>query len=300
MLKSLVSLRSLRSASLTSRLSMTAMLVCVLLMLSACSSTTTTSSTDNSTTPTTTSTENSATATQDAPVQLTISAAASLTDSLQEIKTLYQQQHPNVSLTFNFAASGTLQKQIEQGAPADLFFSAGSKQMDALLSAKLIDTAHEKDLLANQLVLVVPKDSSFSLTSPKDLTNENIKKIAVGTPESVPAGMYAKQTLESASLWDSLQSKLVLTKDVKQVLSYVETGNAEAGFVYKTDAMDSDGVKVAFTTKADSHDPILYPAGIVSATTHPQEVADFYDYLQTDEAQAVFVKHGFVKASSGS
>lgn len=300
MLKSLVSLRSFRTSSLTSRLSMTAMLVCVLLMLSACSSTTTTSSTDNSTTPTTTSTENSATATQDAPVQLTISAAASLTDSLQEIQTLYQQQHPNVSLTFNFAASGTLQKQIEQGAPADLFFSAGSKQMEALLSAKLIDTAHEKDLLANQLVLVVPKDSSFSLTSPKDLTNENIKKIAVGTPESVPAGMYAKQTLESASLWDSLQSKLVLTKDVKQVLSYVETGNAEAGFVYKTDAMDSDGVKVAFTTKADSHDPILYPAGIVSATTHPQEAAAFYDYLQTDEAQAIFVKHGFVKASLGS
>lgn len=300
MLKSLVSLRSFRTSSLTSRLSMTAMLVCVLLMLSACSSTTTTSSTDNSTTPTTTSTENSATATQDAPVQLTISAAASLTDSLQEIQTLYQQQHSNVSLTFNFAASGTLQKQIEQGAPADLFFSAGSKQMETLLSAKLIDTAHEKDLLANQLVLVVPKDSSFSLSSPKDLTNENIKKIAVGTPESVPAGMYAKQTLESVSLWDSLQSKLVLTKDVKQVLSYVETGNAEAGFVYKTDAMDSDGVKVAFTTKADSHDPILYPAGIVSATTHPQEAAAFYDYLQTDEAQAIFVKHGFVKASLGS
>lgn len=300
MLKSLFALRSPRSTSSTSRLTITAILLCLVLMLSACSSTTTTSSTDNATTPTTTSNENSATSTSDTPVQLTISAAASLTDSLQEIQTLYQQKHPNVTLTFNFAASGTLQKQIEQGAPADLFFSAGSKQMDALLSANLIDKAHEKDLLANQLVLVVPKDSSLSLSSPKDLTNENIKKIAVGTPESVPAGMYAKQTLESDSLWDSLQSKIVLTKDVKQVLSYVETGNAEAGFVYKTDAKDSDGVKVAFTTASNSHDPILYPAGIVSATTHPQEAADFYDYLQTDEAQAIFIKHGFLKASSGS
>lgn len=298
MLKSAFSLFTSRKAS--SSIGVT-VLLCLVLMLSACSSTASTPTTDSIASNTATSTETTTdSSTTTAPVELTISAAASLTDSLQEIQTLYQQQHPNVTLTFNFAASGTLQKQIEQGAPADLFFSAGSKQMEALISANLIDKAHEKDLLANDLVLVVPKDSSVALTSPKDLTNEAIKKLAVGTPESVPAGMYAKQTLEKAGLWDSLQSKIVLTKDVKQVLSYVETGNAEAGFVYKTDAMDSNGVKVAFTTDADSHDPILYPAGVVSATTHPEEVAAFYDYLQTDEAQAIFEKHGFTKASSAS
>ena len=298
MLKSIHSLFSHRKFTSTSRMSMTALLLCLILLLSACSSTAPTSKTDNPSS--STSSQNNATPTKDSPVQLTISAAASLTDSLQEIQTLYQQQHPNVTLTFNFAASGTLQKQIEQGAPADLFFSAGSKQMDALLDANLIDKAHEKDLLANDLVLIVPKDSSFKVSSLQDLNGNDIKKLAVGTPESVPAGMYAKQTLESAGLWDSLQSKIVLTKDVKQVLSYVETGNTEAGFVYKTDAMDSDKVQVALTTPADSHDPILYPAGIVSASTHPEEAAAFYDYLQTDEAQAIFVKHGFMKASTNS
>ncbi len=299
MLKSILSLFSHRNHTSTSRMGLPALLLGLILILSACSSTTTTSSTDssNGSTP---SSETNATTTSESPVQLTISAAASLTDSLQEIQTLYQQQHPNVNLTFNFAASGTLQKQIEQGAPADLFFSAGSKQMDALLSANLIDKTHEKDLLANDLVLIVPKDSALTLSSLQDLTRDNIKKLAVGTPESVPAGMYAKQTLESSGIWDKLQSKIVLTKDVKQVLSYVETGNAEAGFVYKTDAMDSDKVQVALTTTADSHDPILYPAGIVSDTTHPEEAAAFYDYLQTDEAQAIFVKHGFMKASASS
>lgn len=300
MLKSILSLFSYPNTSRTSRISIMTVLLCLFLMLSACSSPSTTSSADHSTAPTTTSSENKDTTTNESPVSLTISAAASLTDSLQEIQTLYQQEHPNVTLTFNFAASGTLQKQIEQGAPADLFFSAGSKQMNALLDANLIDQAHEKDILANDLVLVVPKDNSLSLSSLQDLTRDDIKKLAVGTPESVPAGMYAKQTLESSGLWDKLQSKIVLTKDVKQVLSYVETGNAEAGFVYKTDAIDSDKVQVALTTTADSHDPILYPAGIVSATTHPEEAAAFYDYLQTDEAQAIFVKHGFMKASAGS
>lgn len=232
--------------------------------------------------------------------ELTVSAAASLTDSLQEIQTIYEQKFPNVKLTFNFAASGTLQKQIEQGAPADLFLSAGSKQMEALVSQKLIDPDHQTNLLTNELVLVVPKDSPNPPTSLQDLSKPALKRLAVGTPESVPAGMYARQTLQAANLWDSLQPRIVQTKDVKQVLSHVETGNADAGFVYKTDALESNGVHIAFTAAPDSHDPIVYPAGVLAGTAHREEAAQFYAYLQTDEAQAVFEKYGFSRVSSGS
>ncbi|WP_458122060.1 molybdate ABC transporter substrate-binding protein [Paenibacillus sp. Z6-24] len=232
--------------------------------------------------------------------ELTVSAAASLTDSLQEIQQMYEQRFPNVKLTFNFAASGTLQKQIEQGAPADLFLSAGSKQMEALVSQKFIDPDHQTNLLTNELVLVIPKDSPNPPASLQDLTKPALKRLAVGTPESVPAGMYAQQTLQAANLWDSLQSRIVQTKDVKQVLSYVETGNADAGFVYKTDALESDGVHIAFTAAPDSHDPIVYPAGVLAGTAHREEAAQFYAYLQTDEAQAVFEKYGFSRVSSGS
>ncbi|WP_322905713.1 molybdate ABC transporter substrate-binding protein [Paenibacillus sp. SGZ-1009] len=234
------------------------------------------------------------------PVELTISAAASLTDSLTEIQALYAKKFPNVKLTFNFGASGTLQKQIEQGAPADLFLSAGSKQMQALVAAKLIAPDHTLNLLTNELVLVVPKGSSSVPAAITDLTGNNIKRIAIGTPESVPAGMYAKQALEKAGVWDTLQPKLVQTKDVKQVLSYVETGNADAGFVYKTDALEAKGVQIAFTTSADSHDPIVYPIGVLSSTTHREDAALFYAYLQTKEALAVFAKYGFNKAATSS
>jgi len=232
--------------------------------------------------------------------ELTVSAAASLTDSLQEIQKIYQQKFPNVQLTFNFAASGTLQKQIEQGAPADLFLSAGSKQMQALVQQKLIDPDHQTNLLTNQLVLIVPKDSTNIPASIQDLQKPSVKRLAIGTPESVPAGMYAQQSLQAAKLWDTLQSRIVQTKDVKQVLSYVETGNADAGFVYKTDALESDGVQIAFTADPNSHDSIVYPAGVLAGTTHREEAAQFYAYLQTDEAQAVFEKYGFSRAASGS
>ncbi len=235
-----------------------------------------------------------------APTELTISAAASLTDSLKEIQQLYAKKFPNVTLNFNFGASGTLQKQIEQGAPADLFLSAGSKQMKALVDENLIASDRQMNLLTNELVLVVPKDSSNPPTSIQDLTKDTIKRLAIGTPESVPAGMYAKQALEKSGEWDTLQPKLVQTKDVKQVLSYVETGNADAGFVYKTDAMESQGVNIAFTASEDSHDPIVYPIGVLSATKNRENAALFYAYLQTEEALNVFAKYGFNKAASGS
>lgn len=227
------------------------------------------------------------------PVELMISAAASLTESLNEIKALYVKKAPNVTLTFNFGASGTLQTQIENGAPADLFLSAGKKQMDTLVSKQLIDSANAKNLLLNDLVLVVPSDSKLAITKIEDLAKDEVKKLAVGTPESVPAGSYAKETLTYYKLWETLQPKIVLTKDVKQVLSYVETGNTEAGFVYKTDAAASKAAKILLTADPASHAAIEYPVGVVKASKQPAAAKEFYSYLQTKEALDVFVKYGF-------
>ncbi|QHT60888.1 molybdate ABC transporter substrate-binding protein [Paenibacillus lycopersici] len=223
--------------------------------------------------------------------ELLVSAAASLKDSLDVIEKTYEKQHPTIDLVFNYGSSGTLQKQIEQGAPADVFFSAGQKQMDTLVKEDLI--ADHATLLKNVLVLVVPSNSKLGFTTVKQLTDKSVKKIAIGQPESVPAGQYAQETLNARGVWKPLQSKLVYAKDVRQVLTYVETGNVDAGFVYKTDALTSNKVKIALNILPDVHSPILYPAGVVKETKHAAEAKAFYAYLQTNEANAVFEKFGF-------
>ncbi|MFC5402594.1 molybdate ABC transporter substrate-binding protein [Cohnella soli] len=223
--------------------------------------------------------------------ELLVSAAASLKDSLDAIEKQYEKTHPDIDLTFNYGSSGTLQKQIEQGAPADLFFSAGKKQMEALVDQDLIK--EQKTLLENDLVMVVPANSKLRFSTVKELTGKDIKKIAIGQPESVPAGQYAKETLEARKVWDPLKDKLVYAKDVRQVLTYVETGNVEAGFVYKTDALISKKAKVALKISPTVHAPIVYPAGVVSESKHLQEAQAFYAYLQTADAGAVFQKYGF-------
>lgn len=226
-------------------------------------------------------------------VELTISAAASMTDALTEIQKTYEAKNQNIKLSFNFGASGALQQQIEQGAPADLFLSAAVKNMTALVDKQLIDANQQVNLLNNELVVVVPADGKTSIENVTDLTKTEVKTVAIGIPESVPAGNYAKEALTNAKLWDALQAKSVQAKDVRQVLQYVETGNADAGFVYKTDALTTDKVKVAFTVDSATYKTIQYPIGIVKATKHSQEAEDFYTYLQSQEALDVFVKYGF-------
>jgi molybdate transport system substrate-binding protein len=226
-------------------------------------------------------------------VELTISAAASLTDAMKEIETNYELAHPYIELNFNFGASGALQQQIEQGAPADVFVSAATKNMNALVDEKLIASGDQKNLLQNSLVAIIPADSSNTVTSEKDLTADSIKTVAIGIPESVPAGTYAKEALTNAKLWDQLEGKLVQGKDVRQVLQYVETGNADAGFVYKTDALTSDQVKIAFEVDKNSYTPANYPVGIIEGTKHRTEAEQFYTYLQTPEVLDVFAKYGF-------
>ncbi|MCD1257257.1 molybdate ABC transporter substrate-binding protein [Paenibacillus athensensis] len=226
-------------------------------------------------------------------VELTVSAAASLTDALKEVQTAYEAAHAGIKLSFNFGASGALQQQIEQGAPADLFLSAAAKNMKALVDKQLIDPALQTALLANSLVVVVPADARTAPVALSDLTKPEVKAVAIGIPESVPAGSYAKEALTKAGLWDALQAKTVQGKDVRQVLQYVETGNADAGFVYKTDALTSAKVRVAFAADPATYAPIVYPFGIVKATKHPQEAADLYAYLQSQAALDVFQKYGF-------
>ncbi|MEW6698144.1 MAG: molybdate ABC transporter substrate-binding protein [Bacillota bacterium] len=225
------------------------------------------------------------------PVNLTISAAASLKDAAEELKGLYAKQHQDVNITYNFGASGTLQKQIEEGAPADLFISAGKKQMDALYEKGLIVKESRKDLLGNELVLVAKKDSQ--ITGFEDLSKPEVEKISIGTPESVPAGQYAKDALTSMQLWDKLQPKLVLAKDVRQVLTYVETGNVAAGMVYSSDAVMGKDIKVVTAVPADSHKPIVYPMAILKNTKNQKAAEDFAAFLSGEEAAKVFEKYGF-------
>ncbi|MFX4262168.1 molybdate ABC transporter substrate-binding protein [Pelotomaculum propionicicum] len=225
------------------------------------------------------------------PVNLTISAAASLQDAAGELKALYESKNTGTTITMNLASSGTLQKQIEEGAPADLFISAGQSQMDALSQKGLIIEESRKDLLGNELVLVAGKDSS--LAGFESLTGENVKKISIGTPESVPAGQYAKETLTSLKLWDQLQPKIILAKDVRQVLTYVETGNVDAGLVYRTDAATSASVKIVSSAPDGSNKPILYPMAVVKSTKYQKQAEEFARFLQSDDAVKIFEKYGF-------
>ncbi|WP_251555132.1 molybdate ABC transporter substrate-binding protein [Neobacillus muris] len=224
-------------------------------------------------------------------VELTVSAAASLQDALNEIKGSFEKEHPNVKINYNFGASGALQQQISQGAPADLFFSAAEDKFDQLVQDGLIDKTQGIDLVGNDLVLVVPKDSNKGIQSFEDLAKAD--QISIGTPEAVPAGQYAKQALEKMHVWNAVEGKVVYAKDVRQVLTYVETNNVDAGIVYKTDALISQKVKIAATADETSHDPIIYPLGVIKNSSHPKEAQLFYDYLQNDASMKTFEKFGF-------
>lgn len=233
---------------------------------------------------------------KDGVVNLTIAAAASLKDAAEELKAIYVKEHAGVAITYNFASSGTLQKQIEEGAPADLFISAGKVQMDSLAEKKLIVDSSRKDLLGNELVLIAGKDSR--LDSFEGLTDADISKISMGTPETVPAGQYAKEVLTSLKLWDNIQPKLVLAKDVRQVLTYVETGNVDAGLLYRSDTIGSENIKIVTAASPDSHKPIVYPMAIIASSQHQQEVEEFSKFLQSDEAAQTFTKYGFKPLNS--
>lgn len=226
------------------------------------------------------------------PVEILISAAASLTDCMNELKSAYTAAHPLVTVKANYGSSGALQQQIEQGAPADIFFSAGAKQMQALKDKGLMDDATIQDLLENKLVLIVPKGTT-PIASLQDLANSGVKRIAVGDPKSVPAGQYADEAFRSLGLLDAVKDKLVYAKDVREVLSWVETGNVQAGLVYETDAKISPNVTITAVAPEGSHKKVIYPVGVLKDSKHPDVAKDFLSFLFSESSKEVFAKYGF-------
>jgi molybdate transport system substrate-binding protein len=224
--------------------------------------------------------------------QLIVSAAASLTDALKELAPIYQTSQPNVTVRYNFASSGALQQQIANGAPADIFISAAAKQMDALEQNNLLLANTRRNLLKNRLVLVVPANRS-GITNLNSLTDSRVKRIAIADPRSVPAGEYAKTALTKAGLWNQLKSKYVLANNVRQVLQFVEAGNADAGLVYLTDAKTTDQVKVVETIPANLHGSIIYPIAVLKNSRNQAAAKAFVDFLFSSSAQKVFQKYGF-------
>ncbi len=224
---------------------------------------------------------------------LLISAAASLKEALEEIKPLYQQSKANVNISYNFGSSGALQQQIEQGAPADIFISAAKKQIDALEQKGLLVAGTRNIIAKNRLVLVIPKNI-VGITSFYSLKDAKVKKIAIGEPRSVPAGQYAQQVLEKLKIWGEIKSKLVFANNVRQVLASVESGNADAGLVYITDAKISDKIKVVVTADEKYHSPIIYPLAVIKRSKNVDAAKEFSQFLSSNQAKAVFKKYGFI------
>ena len=226
---------------------------------------------------------------------LTVSAAASLRDVLTEIKTLYARDHAEVAVTLNFGGSGALQRQIENGAPVDVFVSASTKEILALGEKNLLLRDSIRNVVSNALVLIVPKENT-TIHFFADLAKPEVRHIAIGEPRSVPAGACAAATFAFLKLTDALAPKLVNLLDVRQVLTTVETGDADAGVVYVTDARSSAKVRIAATADPKMHPLILYPCAIPAASLHITAARDFTAFLVSPATQAVFEKHGFLPA----
>lgn len=224
---------------------------------------------------------------------VTVFAAASLSDALDEIAPLYHAATGN-TLRCNFGASGTLARQIQEGAPADIFFSADEARMDLLEHAGLIVPGTRRIVLVNQLVLVVPAEGGPSVAAMADLLKPGIWRIAIGEPATVPAGTYAKQYLMKVGLWDRIGDKLVPLDNVRAVLAAVGSGSADAGFVYRTDAMISRNVKIALAVPAADATKITYPAVLLRNAGHLEAARAFLDFLGQPAAQKVFARFGFL------
>ena len=225
---------------------------------------------------------------------LTVSAAASLTNAFKELAPAFEAQHPGTRLLFNFAASDALLAQIARGAPVDVFASADTDTMDKAQAQQLLQAGTRRNFVGNTLVLVVPADSPFAPRTLADLGRPEVKRVALGRPEGVPAGRYARSALEAAKAWPAVEPKAVYATNVRQALDYVARGEVEAGFVYATDAaVQKDKVRVALTVPTDT--PIAYPIAAVAGGPNPAAARQFLAFVASSAAQAVLARHGFQK-----
>ena len=217
----------------------------------------------------------------------------SLRDAIKEINVLYLQRNPDLSIPTNYASSGTLQIQIENGAPADVFISASPVQMDALQNKQLILNDTRKDLLSNKIVLIVPISGTLDITDFRSLANDKVMKIAIGDPKSTPIGMYVQQIFARYEITDLLKPKLIPAADVRQVLTYVESGNVDAGIVWLTDARVSNKVKIVATAPDDINALVAYSVAVVKSSNNKDGAKDYENFLFSSQAEAIFKKYGF-------
>lgn len=229
------------------------------------------------------------------PVTLTLSAAQSLKDVMAEITALYQEKHPKIQVVVNLGGSGSLQRQIEQGAPVDLFFSASLEHMEKLKEKGLLHEDTYFRLLRNRLVLITSKDD-LAIGGFQDLLSDRAEVVALGEPGSVPAGKYALETLSYFGMAERIKEKAVYAKDVKEVAAWVESGNAQAGMVYATDVLSSKSLRIAAEAPPESHSPIIYPVGVIKGG-QVKEAQKMVEFLFSVEAAAIFEKYGFTVLS---
>jgi len=223
-----------------------------------------------------------------------LAAAASLKNAFDnDLIPMFEEKYPGVKVTPTYASSGDLQTQIENGLETDVFMSAANKQMDALVEEGIIDNNTNLQFLENKVVLIVPADSDSNISSFDDLKDVE-GNIAIGDPESVPAGQYAQQVLNNTGIWDDVESKLSLGTDVTAVLNQVAQGSADCGIVYATDANSTNDVKVICEAPEDALDtPVIYPIAALKNSTDSNATNAFIDFLQSQEAKDVFVEYGF-------
>ena len=232
---------------------------------------------------------------------VTLSVAISMKEVIEELGRGFMAAHPGVTLRYNFGASGDLQKQIEAGAPVDVFLSAAQRQMDELEKQSLIVSASRRAFARNALVVVKPADSRVDITKPVDLLEARVGRIVIGSPRSVPAGQYAEESLRALGLWDRLQPKLVFAENVRQALDYVARGEVDAGFVYTTDAAARvQGVKEAFRPPDDSYRPVIYPGAVVAASRQPALAQALLELLGSPPGRAALGRFGFQPPSAGA
>jgi molybdate transport system substrate-binding protein len=233
--------------------------------------------------------------------ELTLSVAVSLKDAIEQLGRGFAGGRPGVTLRYNFGASGDLQKQIEAGAPIDLFLSAAQRQMDELERRGLIVAASRRAFARNALTVVKPRDSRVDISKPADLLDARVGRIVIGNPKTVPAGQYAEESLRALGIWDRLQPKLVFSENVRQALDYVARGEVDAGFVYTTDvAARAQGVQEAFRPAEDTYRPIVYPVAIVAASRQPALAQAFVDVLVGAQGREALARFGFQPPPAGA
>jgi molybdate transport system substrate-binding protein len=233
--------------------------------------------------------------------EMMLSVAISMKEAVETLGRQFMQSHSGVKLRYNFGSTGELQKQIEAGAPVDVFISAAQRQMDELEQKGLINPATRRVFARNVLTVIKPAGSTVDISKPADLSGPKVQRIVIGNPKTVPVGQYAEESLKSLGLWDPLQPKLVFAENVRQALDYVARGEVEAGFVYTTDvAVRSGQVVEAFRPAEDTYRPVTYPAAVIKASKQPALAQAFVDLLVSSDGQAVLSRLGFQPPPPGA